>query len=168
MANVKELVDYFYRLEIPVFLRRLIPAGRASGETSNMLDKAEYLKLEEELKAYLENRRLLRGHYLNEWRDKFMPRINIPFLRPSCSAGTRGMVILPDGNVQTCGFLGPLGEKPLGRMPEESFGSIWRRLSNSDHMRRLTDNLIDHNSKTIGPCTDCLAIALAIKNRENA
>lgn len=166
MANVKELVCYFYQMGIPVFLRRLVPTGRASGEASGMLSKSEYHKLEEDLKLYLGDGKLVRGHYLNESRDRIVPRINISFPRPTCSAGTRGMVILPDGRVQTCGFLGPLGENPVGRVPREPFARIWRRLLISDHIKTLRENIVSYNCKTNGPCTDCLAIALAAKKLE--
>ena len=89
-----------------------------------MLSAHEYDLLRERLKPFLSDPRgLVDGHYLS--RKAVMPRIIIPFKRRDCSAGHRGMVILPDGRMQTCGFLGPLGEASVGCVPNESISDIW-------------------------------------------
>jgi len=73
---------------------------------------------------------------------------------------------LSDGNVQTCGFLGPLGERSIGELPKESLNEVWRRLVNSSHIKELEMNLVRYNSTMSGLCTNCLAIALASLQRE--
>jgi AdoMet-dependent heme synthase len=160
MHDVPQLVDYFFERGIGMFLRRLIPTGRASSSNSEMLTAAEYEYLRRTLGLYLSDPRgLVQGHYLVERTEQ--PRIQLPFVRHGCSAGHRGMVILPDGKVQTCGFLGPAGERHFGVVPTEAFSLIWRRLVESGHIQSLRDKLIPFNTKTKGPCTNCLAIALS-------
>ena len=126
-----------------------------------MMSADDYRLFDQRLTQILGDRRyLVEGHYLS-LAAPVTPRIQLPFARKFCSAGHRGMVILPTGQIQTCGFLGPLGEKALGKVPEERFSEIWKRLSNSDPMAELESNLPLHNARTQGPATNCLAIALA-------
>jgi MoaA/NifB/PqqE/SkfB family radical SAM enzyme len=162
LSDIPRLVAYFFEREVPVFLRRLIPTGRATSAPNEMLTALEYEELRSTLSRYLSDPRgLVQGHYLNERKDQM--RIQLPFARYGCSAGHRGMVILPDGKVQTCGFLGPAGERHLGKVPMEPFSVIWRRLLESGHIQSLREKLIPFNALTKGPCTNCLAIAISAK-----
>ncbi|MBI5449271.1 radical SAM protein [Candidatus Gottesmanbacteria bacterium] len=157
LSDLPQLVDMIYRLEIPIFLRRLIPSGRADHQ--EMLNAQEYAQLRKFLADYLSDPRgLVQGHYLAQ-RDH-TPRISLPFQRRDCSAGQRGMVILPNGKVQTCGFLGPMGETYVGTVPAEHFADVWQRLCNSDHIPCLQSLLPEFNRTTNGPKTNCLAMAL--------
>lgn len=165
LADIVSLVEYFFSREIPLFLRRFIPSGRARGSTDGMLTIDEYHMLGKALVPYLEDHRnLVQGHYLPKREAK--SRIKLPFVRQSCSAGNRGMVILPNGKVQTCGFLGPLGEQSQGTVPAESFRTIWKRLLISEHIQSLLNSLVKHNARAKGLRTNCFAIALATKNLE--
>ena len=155
-----ELAKYLYSRDISLFIRRLIPSGRALDMSDEMLSKDEYENVRTQLLPYLEDPRgLTQGHYLSEKEIK--TRIPLPFRRSNCSAGHRGMVILPNGEIQTCGFLGPLGEQSVGKIPDESLVTIWKRLLLSNHISSLEKNLEPHNKCSTGPCTNCLAIALA-------
>ena len=155
-----ELAKYLYSRAIPLFIRRLIPSGRALDMSSEMLSKDDYKNVRIQLQPFLEDPRgLTQGHYLGEKEVK--TRIPLPFLRSNCSAGHRGMVILPNGEMQTCGFLGPLGEKSVGKIHDESMATIWKRLLLSNNIASLEKNLIVHNKYSAGPCTNCLAIALS-------
>lgn len=160
LSDLPQLVDLIYRLEIPIFLRRLIPAGRA--DYQEMLSAQEYAQLKKLLASYLSDQRgLVQGHYLAQ--RAYTPRISLPFERHDCSAGQRGMVILPNGKVQTCGFLGPMGEAYVGVVPAESFANVWRRLCGSDHIACHRALVPEFNQTTNGPQTNCLAIALSGK-----
>ena len=162
--SVLALVELLTLRDIPVMLRRLIPSGRATHSSGEMLSAEDYSRLREVLKPHLEDgRRLVAGHYLGGTHQE--PRFRPLFGIKDCSAGHRGMVILPTGHIQTCGFLAPLGEASVGQVPTERFSSIWQRLTNSDHIERLEDNLAPHNETTCGPVTNCLAIALASTRR---
>lgn len=160
MPDIEALVGYFFHRRIPVFIRRLILSGRAVGATVEMLSEREYVHVREKLRDYLtDTNGLLDGHYLRERRAE--TRIKLPFRRKECSAGHRGLVILSDGKVQTCGFLGPLGEPGVGSVLAERFSGIWSRLISSRHMAGLEASLDPYNQQTIGPKTDCLAVAMA-------
>jgi MoaA/NifB/PqqE/SkfB family radical SAM enzyme len=159
--DIYGLVRHFFECEIGVFLRRLIPTGRASLSNNEMLTAADYEDLRQALRHYLSDPRgLVQGHYLVERAEP--TRIQLPFARHGCSAGHRGMVILPNGKIQTCGFLGPAGERHLGRVPWEPFSAIWRRLLESGHIESLREKLLPFNAITKGPCTNCLAIAISV------
>jgi len=150
--------------DIHVMLRRYIPAGRATRTASEMLTAEEYGDLKQRLNELFKERRyLVDGHYLGTGREgggkQATPRYSPPFSVKSCSAGHRGGVILPTGHVQTCGFLAPLGELSVGKVPQETFSEIWRRLNESNHIKILESKLGPHNATTLGPKTNCLAIA---------
>jgi MoaA/NifB/PqqE/SkfB family radical SAM enzyme len=161
ISDTIELAKYLYDRGIPLFIRRLIPSGRAWDMSREMLSKDDYENVRIQLLSYLEDPRgLTQGHYLGE-EKAVQTMIPLPFQRNNCSAGHRGMVILPTGDIHTCGFLGPLGEKPVSKVPDESMAVIWKRLLMSDHISSLEKNLVPHNRCSAGPCTNCLAIALA-------
>lgn len=159
------LVEYFFKQGIQVFLRRFIPSGRSSGTVNEMLTADEYIILKKTIASYLEDKSgLIQGHYLRESEVK--TRISLPFIRQKCSVGSRGLVILPNGKVQTCGFLGPLGEHHVGCVPKESMRIIWKRLLTSEYVNTLFKSLAEYNAQTTGCRTNCFAIAVATK-KEN-
>lgn len=154
------LVEMLVERGVPMFMRRLILSGRAKGSSSEMLSQTEYAALRARLRYHLEDQsNLVDGHYLRE--KKFSSRIALPFPRKECSAGHRGLVMLPNGKVQTCGFLGPLGETSIGVLPSETLATIWARLNGSGHIQDFEGNIEPYNRATSGPKTNCLAIALA-------
>jgi len=167
-SNIDEVVrvtEFFSNLSVPVMIRRLIPAGRADNMSGEMLSQEEYEVLRKRLGHLTsDSTKHVRGHYIKD--DKVAPRISLPFERQSCSAGHRGMVVLPDGNVQTCGFLGPLGEMSVGNLVNERFSGVWRKLVDSQHIESMRFLLPGYNSSTSGPKTNCLAIALALKSSD--
>lgn len=162
-----ELARHLYNRSIPLFIRRLIPSGRALSMSDEMLSKQDYENVRIQLSSCLEDPSgLTQGHYLGEKVTK--TRILLPFNRSNCSAGQRGMVILPNGEMQVCGFLGPLGENPVGKVPDESLATIWKRFLTSKYIPSLEKNLVLHNKRSDGPCTNCLAIALATKESRHS
>jgi len=160
LQEIPAIVGYFFERSVPIMIRRLIPSGRADGMVAEMLSREDYDSLRQKLHPFLVDKRgFVRGHYLNE--DRVEPRIKLPFERQSCSAGHRGLVVLPNGLVQTCGFLGPLGETSPGNLKTESLQTVWGKLCNSEHIDSLRSLLPGYNLNTSGPRTNCLAIALA-------
>ncbi|MFH1315263.1 MAG: radical SAM protein [Candidatus Uhrbacteria bacterium] len=156
---IKELASLLLDYEIPVFIRRLIPAGRANAQ--EMLSESEYADLKRQLIDDMPpTNRLINGHYLRE--EPVKTRITLPFQRRMCSAGHRGMVVLPDGRVQTCGFLGSLGEDPIGNLRYQSMAEIWASLLTSGHIKRLRCQLDRFNSISSTTTTNCLALAVAL------
>ena len=164
VAEIISLVEFFFKQEIPLFLRRFIPAGRSNNSANEMLTNDEYDNLRKSLEPYIaDGRNLVQGHYLHEQKTK--TRIDLPFVRQRCSVGNRGLVILPNGKVQTCGFLGPIGEQHIGHFPTESLKDVWKRLLESSHVQSLCNSLAEYNAQTNGPRTNCFAIAIATKNK---
>jgi MoaA/NifB/PqqE/SkfB family radical SAM enzyme len=166
MEDMSLLVQDLHDQNLAVFVRRLIPAGRANGMSPDMLSREEYAMFEKRVAHLLDDPHgLIKGHYLREGNEP-LSRIELPFQRHGCSAGHRGLVVLPNGKVQTCGFLGPLGERSVGILPSEKLSVVWRRLIASKHIESLRALLPNHNAKGCGPCTNCLAIALAHETSE--
>lgn len=161
LADLRPLLEQMAERGIPVFVRRLITAGRAAETQKEMLTAVQYEGLRSELRHLLgDPRGLIDGHHLSN-HPPIVTRIPLPFERKDCSAGQRGLVVLPNGNVQTCGFLGPLGEPSIGSLRSERLKDIWQRLSVSGHIERLGRALAPYNCSTQCPKTNCLAIALA-------
>src|SRR3989344_1606434 len=166
LMDIPPLVASLAKQGIPVFMRRLILSGRACTVTNEMLSAAEYADLRTALKSLLDDPHgLVDGHYLKE--RQITTRIPLPFTRKECSAGQRGLIILPDGRIQTCGFLGPLGETSIGRLPAETLVDVWKRLNSSTHIPMLECNLDPYNDSTTGPKTNCLAVALSSQKHSN-
>lgn len=162
LEKIVSLVEYFFKQEIPVFLRRFIPVGRLNNSANETLTANEYFVLKNTLASYLENKSsLIQGHYLHEVEIK--TRINLPFVRQKCSVGSRGLVILPNGKVQTCGFLSSLGEQHIGFVPKEPMRIIWKRLLTSEYLNSLCKDLTEYNAQTTTCRTNCFAIAIATK-----
>ena len=164
-SNLSEIpltVEYFFKKNIPVMIRRFIPAGRAVSMRTEALSSGEYKILREKLKKFIEDPRgIVRGHYLKD--DEPITRMRLPFKRSSCSAGQRGIVVLPDGNIQMCGFLGPLGECSVGNVSKIGLFQIWKKIIISKRASVLRPLVDKYNFSTIGPQTNCLAIALAFQ-----
>lgn len=160
LSDLQPLIEMLCARGISVFMRRLILSGRATSSSEEMLSAAEYEELRVQLQPLLnDSRATVDGHYMKE--RCVTTRIQLPFVRKNCSAGHRGLVVLPDGRVQTCGFLGPLGEGSVGTLPATSLENVWARLNSSAHIADLELNLAPYNRSTSGPQTNCLAIALA-------
>ncbi|EKE11055.1 MAG: radical SAM protein [uncultured bacterium] len=157
ISSIVSVLELSSKLNIPIFLRRFVPSGRGMENQGEVLTANDYEKLRMDLEKYLlEPRGLVQGHYLAEKKAEI--RASLPFTRYSCSAGQRGIIITPNGHVHTCGFLAMLGEKVLGKTPEEEISIIWKRLTESNHMEFLRKKLDLHNAGNEQIVTNCLAI----------
>ena len=164
MGEIPLVTEYFFQRNIPIMIRRFIPSGRADSMKTEILTKGDYVLLRNKLKSFLSNQKgIVKGHYLKD--EEVETRINLPFKRYSCSAGHRGLVILPDGRVQTCGLLSSLGETSVGNLKAESLTSVWQKLLESKHIDSLRSLLPGYNACACGPKTNCLAIALASQKK---
>lgn len=165
--NYRDIINLMRELDskhLPVFIRRFIESGRGSGQFSQVLTKADYDKVREDLKEEL-NGKYVKGHYLND--DQVKPRIPLPFERRACSAGQRGLVILPNGNIHTCGFLAAQGENPLGNVRDIlNWSLFWNNVIKTDPLKKLRRELNIYNSKKSVQPTTCLAY-VAYKLKEH-
>lgn len=86
LSDMKALVEFLYKIGVPVFLRRLILSGRASSASGEMLTSVDYSQLRKLLQTYIDDPSgAVDGHYLREKRVQ--TRISLPFVRKDCSAG---------------------------------------------------------------------------------
>lgn len=166
--NYKDIINLMREMDskhLPVFIRRFIESGRGNGQFSQVLSKTDYDLIREELKQELSGK-YIKGHYLNEGKVK--SRIELPFERRSCSAGQRGLVILPNGNIHTCGFLAAQGENPLGNVRDIlNWSNFWCSLINTDPLKPLRQELDNYNKQINVQPTACLAyVAYKLKERQ--
>ena len=165
--NYKDIIHLMREMDskhLPVFIRRFIESGRGNGQFSQVLTKEDYDRVRSELKTELEGK-YIKGHYLNN--SSIKSRIKLPFERRDCSAGQRGLVILPNGDVHTCGFLAAQGEKPLENIRRISdWGVFWFNMIQSDPLKSLREELEVYNKKKNVQPTTCLAyVAYKLKEK---
>jgi Predicted Fe-S oxidoreductases len=127
LADIPHVVQYAFDREIPIMIRRFILSGRAS-DSKESLSPEEYLWLCKKLKPLLDDpKKLVRGHLLRE--DEIIPRINIPFGWCKCKAGRRGVAVMSDGIVYTCGFLPTMGIPSVGNLKSQRLSEVWKALN---------------------------------------
>jgi len=135
---------------VTLYVRRFIPSGRMVGCVSELLTVSEYRHIQASLQPYIE-RGVVDGHYLDGGCGH-------------CSAGSTGMVILPNGDVQSCGFLSDLGEPSYGNIAREPIKDIWERVLSSAYLANSADALASLNGASLDlPRTNCLAIAVGVQ-----
>lgn len=154
--DVINLVKFTVDANIPIFIRRYINIGRGLSYDKNILSKNEYEKFKSKIEPYLKYD-IVDGHYLKS-RKVTKNNSKLPFTLDSCSAGQRGMVISPDGEVFSCGFLCASGEKSYGNMIKEKFEDIWKNVVNSELLSDLRKKRVNYNSQNEVQNTDCMAI----------
>lgn len=161
MFDIIQLAKQLNSQKIPTFIRRFIESGRGTNLKSNMLSATDYEAVKQELVDEL-NGRYIKGHYLND--KEVTPRIKLPFERTSCSAGRRAFVIVPNGDIHSCGFLAAQGEKPLGNVRQiQDWNKFWSDLNSNKELGCLRV-LRDKYNKLFGvQKTNCLAI---VKSKE--
>ncbi|MDO8583915.1 MAG: radical SAM protein [bacterium] len=148
-AGLRHLGELCRQKHVSLFIRRYIPSGRASGNLSEILTSADYARLRVELRDLLDDG-TADGHHLSSKHNH-------------CSAGTSGLVILPDGKVQSCGFLSGFGEEPYGNIRFDDLAAIWERVVHSPFLRENQSRLKvwarDHVDL---PETNCPAMSIGI------
>lgn len=156
LADVVPFVEMAVNEGLSVMLRRFIASGRGEHLTRGGITWEEYEKLRQDLDPYLKNSQVhVDGHYLKS--EQVASRIPLPFQRSACSAGQRGLVILPDGNIQTCGFLAALGEPSYGNVTDTPISKLWKQTVTSRYLltRRA---MIDQSSPSKSWGNECLAL----------
>ena len=156
VTDVVPFVEMAVTEGLSVMLRRFIASGRGEHLTQGGITWEEYEKLRQDLDPYLKNSQVhVDGHYLKS--EQTPSRIPLPFQRSACSAGQRGLVILPDGHIQTCGFLAALGEPSYGNVVDTPISKLWKQTVTSRYLltRRA---MIDQSSPSKSWGNECLAL----------
>jgi MoaA/NifB/PqqE/SkfB family radical SAM enzyme len=127
VSEIPTLVRRFTEFPVRVMVRRYIASGRAAQWPDQAPSSAEYDTLRRSLlQDNRINQDLLEGHHIKT--NTTAPRVPLPFNRRPCSAGQRGIAVMPTGEVQTCGFMAALRECGFGWVHRESFLELWRHI----------------------------------------
>ncbi len=157
MEDVIKLAKKMSRKKITIFIRRFISSGRGKHLENNMLNKKDYDYVRNKLQKELAKKTYVNGHYLRN-DEGVNPRIKLPFVIRGCKAGQRAITILPNGDINLCGFLAAQDFPKVGNIKElDDFLDFWILINKNDHLLNLRNNLDKYNKLLNVQETYCLA-----------
>lgn len=157
MEDVIKLAKKMSRKKITIFIRRFISSGRGKHLENNMLNKKDYDYVRNKLQKELTKKTYVNGHYLRN-DEGVNSRIKLPFEIRGCKAGQRAITILPNGDVNLCGFLAAQDFPKVGNIKEiDDFLNFWILINKNDHLLNLRNNLDKYNKLLNVQETYCLA-----------
>ena len=157
MEDVIKLAKKMSRKKITIFIRRFISSGRGKHLENNMLNKKDYDYVRNKLQKELTKKTYVNGHYLRN-DEGVNPRIKLPFVIRGCKAGQRAITILPNGDINLCGFLAAQDFPKVGNIKElDDFLDFWILINKNDHLLNLRNNLDKYNKLLNVQETYCLA-----------
>lgn len=159
-SNIDDVINLakdLNKAKTHLMIRRFIESGRGSLLTGNTLTKKDYDYVRKELKEELKGKYII-GHYLNE-DEQITYRLKLPFnFTKGCKAGQRALIILPNGDINLCGFLAAQGFKPIGNIREvKNWILFWNKMHSKNYLKELKENLDRYNSLPNVQKTNCLA-----------
>ena len=157
MDDVIKLAKKMSRKKITIFIRRFISSGRGKELENNMLNKKDYDYVRNKLQKELTKKTYVNGHYLRN-DEGVNSRIKLPFEIRGCTAGQRAITILPNGDINLCGFLAAQDFPKVGNIKElDDFLDFWILINKNDHLLNLRNNLDKYNKLLNVQETYCLA-----------
>lgn len=157
MEDVIKLAKKMSRKKITIFIRRFISSGRGKHLENNMLNKKDYDYVRNKLQKELTKKTYVNGHYLRN-DEGVNSRIKLPFEIRGCKAGQRAITILPNGDVNLCGFLAAQDFPKVGNIKEiDDFLNFWITINKKDYLLNLRNNLDKYNKLLNVQETYCLA-----------
>ncbi len=157
MEDVIKLAKKMSRKKITIFIRRFISSGRGKELEDNMLNKNDYDYVRNKLQKELTKKTYVNGHYLRN-DEGVNSRIKLPFEIRGCKAGQRAITILPNGDVNLCGFLATQDFPKVGNIKEiDDFLNFWITINKNDYLLNLRNNLDKYNKLLNVQETYCLA-----------
>lgn len=157
MEDVIKLAKKMSRKKITIFIRRFISSGRGKELENNMLNKKDYDYVRNKLQKELTKKTYVNGHYLRN-DEGVNSRIKLPFEIRGCKAGQRAITILPNGDVNLCGFLATQDFPKVGNIKEiDDFLNFWITINKNDYLLNLRNNLDKYNKLLNVQETYCLA-----------
>lgn len=157
MEDVINLAKKMSRKKITIFIRRFISSGRGKHLENNMLNKKDYDYVRNKLQKELTKKTYVNGHYLRN-DEGVNSRIKLPFEIRGCKAGQRAITILPNGDVNLCGFLAAQDFPKVGNIKEiDDFLNFWITINKNDYLLNLRNNLDKYNKLLNVQETYCLA-----------
>ena len=157
MDDVIKLAKKMSRKKITIFIRKFISSGRGKELENNMLNKKDYNYVRNKLQKELTKKTYVNGHYLRN-DEGVNSRIKLPFEIRGCKAGQRAITILPNGDINLCGFLAAQDFPKVGNIKElDDFLDFWILINKNDHLLNLRNNLDKYNKLLNVQETYCLA-----------
>lgn len=157
MEDVIKLAKKMSRKKITIFIRRFISSGRGKHLEDNMLNKNDYDYVRNKLQKELTKKTYVNGHYLRN-DEGVNSRIKLPFEIRGCKAGQRAITILPNGDINLCGFLAAQDFPKVGNIKEiDDFLNFWITINKNDYLLNLRNNLDKYNKLLNVQETYCLA-----------
>ena len=157
MEDVIKLAKKMSRKKITIFIRRFISSGRGKELENNMLNKNDYDHVRNKLQKELTKKTYVNGHYLRN-DEGVNSRIKLPFVIKGCKAGQRAITVLPNGDVNLCGFLAAQDFPKVGNIKEiDDFLNFWITINKNDCLLNLRNNLDKYNKLLNVQETYCLA-----------
>lgn len=157
MEDVIKLAKKMSRKKITIFIRRFISSGRGKHLENNMLNKKDYDYVRNKLQKELTKKTYVNGHYLRN-DEGVNSRIKLPFEIRGCKAGQRAITILPNGDVNLCGFLAAQDFPKVGNIKEiDDFLNFWITINKNNYLLNLRNNLDKYNKLLNVQETYCLA-----------
>lgn len=167
MEDVIKLAKELNKKKVRLFIRRFIESGRGENLKDNMLTKEEYTYVRKELQKELQEALYVNGHYLRN-DEGVNPRIKLPFEIRGCKAGQRAIAIMPDGEIQLCGFLSAQGFPGIDNVRNiKDWRKFWNDIQKIDKLKYLRDNLDKYNRQNNVQETYCLAYIQRYLNCKN-
>ena len=157
MEDVIKLAKEMDKNKITLFIRRFIESGRGKKLKNNMLTAEDYDYVREQLQDIIQKDSYVNGHYLRN-DEGVHSRIKLPFTIRGCKAGQRAIAIMPDGDIQLCGFLSAQEFPAIENIRNISnWREFWNELQKMDGLKFLRDNLDEYNKQPNIQETYCLA-----------
>lgn len=159
-SNMEDIIKFAKNMhdkKTTLFIRRFIESGRAKKLENNMLTQSDYEIVKEKLKDELIMGPYINGHYLRN-DEGIHSRIDLPFKIRGCKAGQRAIAIMPNGDINLCGFLAAQGFPKVENIKNISdWAKFWDELQKHDKLAYLRENLDLYNSQKNVQTTYCLA-----------
>lgn len=147
MEDVIKLAKEMDKNKITLFIRRFIESGRGKKLKNNMLTAEDYDYVREQLQDIIQKDSYVNGHYLRN-DEGVHSRIKLPFTIRGCKAGQRAIAIMPDGDIQLCGFLSAQEFPAIENVRNISnWREFWNELQKIDGLKFLRDNLDEYNKQ---------------------
>lgn len=159
-SNMEDIIKFskkMHKEKITLFIRRFIESGRAKELENNMLSKKDYDYVKEKLDDEINRGPYINGHYLRN-DEGIHSRIELPFTIRGCKAGQRAIAIMPNGDINLCGFLAAQGFSKINNVKTiDNWGKFWDDLQKHDKLSYLRENLDLYNGQKDIQKTYCLA-----------
>ena len=158
MDDIISLAKILNKQERKIFIRRFIESGRGVNLDNNTLTAKDYDYVREKLSCELKNANFVYGHYLRN-NDKAYERIELPFKYiEGCKAGSRALIVYPNGDIHLCGFLAAQEFPPVGNINNVTdWRKYWNDIHAKDYLGDLREKLEVYNQIPKIQKTNCLA-----------